>query len=898
MPAQSILISSGSRSSKETRYAPIFTDRFFVGYWSNRNPLRSPLSTLYADGWHLGGTDALIAGQNIELSPRLTLCRRPGNVPFSTTAVPGIPLTFYPFEQFGSQSIATIVDTSTNIYTLDSSNIISIFSKASNAGQSNFLGLGGTLYFGDGAEVMAWQNSAIRNWGISIGPFTSPTGPSTAGTGASATWANPSDVTGAGGYATVSLSTTGNFYITSQPLTATNYSFSISAQAVIVGLEFTFTAFYTITSGIAAYPKNFVAQILKNGSPVGTPIVVPAPSSSGTVTVGGSMNTWGTTFYPNDLNQSTYGLSISAQIVPKPGHGNETVLFSVRNVQATVYGTVAPNVTPSGSGSFVAYSGYSYAAAYGNSASGQVSTCTPVSDTTGPFGGGVSTSTIAAAGLGYFIGDTGILIAGDNTATYTVNTVSGTGAVLTYTISAAGTGYAVGNNITTAVGGAQPGVGAGFTVNVTAISGIDSVHVDLIASTDPQVNQIWLFRTADGGDTWLNLPSSPYQNANATIDDNAADSTLNILEQAPLNFVNNPPLTASLDPVYYLGLVWVHVGNTVYFTRTPSAIVGITQESFPPANAFSFPETVIRKIPFSSGLLIFTTSNIYIILGTNTQGSPLYSAPFVSRYGIQSWNAVWTDGSIIYLFTSDNRLIELNPSSGVSDLGFPIGDQLAQLNPKNVYVTYHSSTSNDVALYIGDGSTGWYRCNVNQAPDAQITGPVWSVKANIVGGLQALVGMETAPGVHQLMMGGAGASQPVLVRDSTYSTFADNGVAYQADCTIGSIVLAQPGQAAICRFITCDFIRTGTSPIVSVLLGEISGSFESISGYVVPDPPKLPASTSLFNNRYYFKQTVAGANPQPIVCRHLQIKLDYGNTDVVQNEILSCTINGAIFNEK
>ena len=80
MPSQSLLQLLGSKGDKETRYAPIFTDRFFVGLWTNRNPLRSPLSTFYADGWHLGGTDALIGGTNIELSPRLTLCRRPGNL--------------------------------------------------------------------------------------------------------------------------------------------------------------------------------------------------------------------------------------------------------------------------------------------------------------------------------------------------------------------------------------------------------------------------------------------------------------------------------------------------------------------------------------------------------------------------------------------------------------------------------------------------------------------------------------------------------------------------------------------------------------------------------------------------------------------------------------------------
>src|SRR5579863_9361278 len=815
MPSQSLLQILGSKGNKETRYAPIFTDRFFVGYWSNRNPLRSPLSTFYADGWHLGGTDALISGTNIELSPRLTLCRRPGNVAYSTATFTTPPLTFYPFRLFGatSPSIDVIVDTLGNIYNLTTTSSTSIFSKAANAGQSNFRGIGQTLYFGDGAEVMAWQNGTIRNWGISISPFTAATGPNTAGTGASGAvnpWTNPSDITGTSGYATITLSNSGGIFgpTVSGTLLATNFSFSLGLTEIVSGITITIAGFATVNSGTGTIFRWFHAQLLRNGSPVGNIISVAAPGVSTTLTFGGSSNTWGLTLSGNDINQSTWGVQITAVL-----YGNANFTFNAQNAQATINGVIAPAVTPTGSGSLSLTTGWSYAAAYGNSSSGQVSSATPVSVTTGP----------------------------QTSKSY--------------------------------------------------------IGVGLIASTDPQVNQIWLFRTTDGGSSWLNLPSSPYPNTTQTIQDTNPDTTLNILQQAPLNFVNNPPPTQALDPIYYLNLVWVHVGNTVYCSRTPSAIVGVTQESFPPGNAFPFPETVIRKIPFSSGLLVFTTSNIYIILGNNTLTSPLYPAPFEAGYGIQSWNAVWNDGSVIYFFTSNHRMMELNPSSGLSDIGFPIADQLATLNPANVYVTYNSSTSNDSALYVGDGSTGWYRCNPNQVPDGAITGPVWNPKATIVGGLQALVGMETSPGVHQLMMGGSGASEPVLVRDSTYTTFTDNGTAYEANYTIGSIVLAQPGQVAICRFVTADFIRTGTSPTVSVLLGEVSGTFQSISGYVWQDPPKLPASTSLFNNRYYFKQSIGGAVPPPVLCRHLQIKVDYG-MDSVQNEILSMTINAAIVQEK
>ena len=805
MPSESLLQILGSRGDKQPRYAPIFTDRFFVGLWTNRNPLRSPLSTFYADGWHLGGTDALIGGVNIELSPRLTLCRRPGNLAYSTATIATSPDTFYPFRLFGS-TIDTIVDTATNIYTLNPTTATSIFTKAISAGQANFLGIGQTLYFGDGVEQMVWQNGTIRNWGISIGPFSNSVGPNIAGAGASVpnfggaiAWTNPGHVTSASLYATVSLTTTSGIPQLSQYLEATTFGFSLALAEIITGIQVTLDAFSTNGESVQC-------QLLINGSPAGFPIIVPTTTSVTTLTFGGSSTLWGLSPKPNDINQTTFGVAISAI-----HNGSGTSAFSVRNVNITIFGTGGPTVATT-TGSLSPTTGYQYVVAYGNSSSADVSNATPPSALIKPVAQGVL--------------------------------------------------------------------------------------ITLVASTDPQVNQIWVFRTADGGSTFLNIPTSPYPNTSGNVTDNAPDSQLNILQQAAVILQNSPPPAGALDPILYLGLVWVHVGNAVYFTRVASAVVGNTYEDFPPGNVFTFPETVIRKIPINAGLLVFTTSNIYIISGQNTSNSILFSGPFLAGYGILSWNCVWLDGSIIYFFTADHRLIRLDPSSGVEDLGFPIGDQLASFNPANAYVTYHSSTSNDAALYIGDGSTGWFRCNPNQAPDGQITGPVWSPKANIVGGCKALVGMETSPGVHQLMMGGTGNAQPVLVRDSTYTTFTDNGTAYPANFQIGSIVLAQSGQDAIMRFVTAWYKKVGTSPLLSVLLNEISGTFESLSGYVVNDPPYLAAPATLFTNRHYFKQSVGGNPPGPAICQHLQIQVDYGATDVVQNELLSMTINGAHYAEK
>lgn len=84
--------------------------------------------------------------------------------------------------------------------------------------------------------------------------------------------------------------------------------------------------------------------------------------------------------------------------------------------------------------------------------------------------GPIKTTTLGAGGAGYAANDTGTIQGDSGDATYKVLTVGAGGAVLTYQITGAGTTYTVRNGATTATGGAQPGVGVGFTVNITAVS--------------------------------------------------------------------------------------------------------------------------------------------------------------------------------------------------------------------------------------------------------------------------------------------------------------------------------------------------------------------------------------------------------------------------------------------
>lgn len=88
--------------------------------------------------------------------------------------------------------------------------------------------------------------------------------------------------------------------------------------------------------------------------------------------------------------------------------------------------------------------------------------------------GAIIDSVLSAVGANYVVGDTGTINTGDGLATYEVLTVDIDGGVTTYELNLRGSGYAVSQGVTTAVGGAQPGIGTGFAIDIMAIGSTGS----------------------------------------------------------------------------------------------------------------------------------------------------------------------------------------------------------------------------------------------------------------------------------------------------------------------------------------------------------------------------------------------------------------------------------------
>lgn len=413
-------------------------------------------------------------------------------------------------------------------------------------------------------------------------------------------------------------------------------------------------------------------------------------------------------------------------------------------------------------------------------------------------------------------------------------------------------------------------------------------------SSDPQVDSIVLWRTVQGGSVLFYLGTIPNPGANQswTYTDTTPDALLEELIEAPIADENNPPPVGLTALTYHLGRIWGAVANSVYFSTGPFTNYGNGNEAWNPSNVFVFPESVTRLYPTINGLFVFTVSNVYLISGLGTTNSSFYSAPYLANIGLSSYDAFTVNGGIVYLYTSDNQTLSLDPSSGVSEIGFPIGDQFGPLNgtetftPSSVQLTWHVAGSPDKGLYVSDYSGSWWRLCPTPAPE---TGLTWSPRAAITGGFSAVQSIETVPGTHSLLIGPGPSGGPILERNS--NVYSDNGVSYGAYATFGSIVLAQPGQVAEIKFMSTDSTAAGSPLSLSVQTDEIGPSTD---GYFytlissIPDPPKLAASVTLVSQRFYVSQN------QSLVsrCRHLQVQVAFSPTDVVRNELLSLTIFG------
>jgi hypothetical protein len=228
-----------------------------------------------------------------------------------------------------------------------------------------------------------------------------------------------------------------------------------------------------------------------------------------------------------------------------------------------------------------------------------------------------------------------------------------------------------------------------------------NVLIGLTASTDPQVNQIHVYRSTDSiatGNTagaYFELPNSPFPNVTGQVSDNAPDISLNVSSVAPIPGFNDPP-TPFFQPVYFSGRVWGFKDNRLFFSGLEEILNGVPEESFPSGvagNFFNFDQPVQALAVAGSGpnqtLMIFCGGRIYGITGTTLDTFRRFLIS--DRRGCRNRKCVTTLGGMVAWLDSSMQIWGTDGSS-LQEVSLDVRPDFGGFTPE-ASMTFHTNST-------------------------------------------------------------------------------------------------------------------------------------------------------------------------------------------------------------
>lgn len=955
--------------SEPSEYAPLTMDRYLTGLWTQRSLLRDAnVPYLYTKFYSASRFDSLVDGLNREMTSKLTIGRRCGLSVYNSNSFPAVQ-SFYDFKAVNpnaTQTIRVMADTASAVYDATVGSDSVVVNKSAGAGKTRFLGINSNLYMGDGIDEQQWMYPQLWTASTNIKPGTlirnSPV--------------SPSNIHMALGGITMSIvatavvGTTAFIYIDPQNV-PDQFPNLQSANVAFSGLTTSGTWLNGLTLQIQKIVSTTLGIFTVNTS---QPAYAETPdtgsSTTGNGTTGASSPSFNTTQFgiTPDAGQQwkCYGTGVknwgitAPTMVPKLQPQNGTRFWAPNTTLSAFYAIidkngnieVAMNFTgTAGAGVYrtgISYPNFPvYNPAGNNNAPQQTIDGSIVWWNAGP-------ELTWIANTAYFNGISVLLDSNQNLQLCTNGGGSGSHSGSTQPTWATGIGNTTSDNVLTwtclgpgviiATADVQYGFsGHSIDGSVSTSSPAALIQggilgekpqfnsssylltiVGTIIANDSQYDQIWIWRTAQGGSTLIledqipmdgiyNPPNqfNTFSYGELGIPDTSSNgsASLDALIPAPIADKNDPPPAGATAPVLWRQRVWVIVGNTVYHSGGPNTITGNGYTAFASLDNFQFPELLTKLIPVTlpnGGLLVQGTANLYVILGNGTTSNPFYPDIYMDSVGVISYDEIVKVGSTIYAFTNNSKFISLDPSAGYIECGFPIGDQFLNVTtgnangfgttgvlytPGNTYMAWNERTDGDSGIYVSDGAVGWFRYSPVASPES---GYLWSPRAQINNGTSAIQNVEVTTGNNRLLVGPKVAG-PILMRDN--SVFTDNGVPY-ADCyiTLGNIMLCESGEVAEVAHIALKSIRIGNRANIKVLFGEIAATtnvpFETYT-WTIQDPPDLPQSETLFNDRYSMSDN-HGICPK---CDHIQVMIQWP-VQTVQDELLMHAVYGAKWAER
>jgi hypothetical protein len=838
--------------SPPSEFSQLYTASIFSGLITNRNPIsEGTVPAVYAKLGY-GRQDSILYGQNTEISCRNTLIRRYGLSLFNSNNFPRIN-RYYAFNTFtiATESVRIMADTAATVYDITGGAQTVIFQKSAGAGSTYFLGVGNTLYFCNGVDNKqvtynptngTW--GPVTEWGINA-PTTAPVPTQAPVEGAHSTWsANlfyrpliPLASTASQPYyqSVAIVDPNGNW----QVMKDTPYEETTGT------VQPTFTNTETTDGTVTWLYGGSPAWIADHNFPAGSIISVPISSPAGTpnqmfVAISGGISQGTLPGFTASLNAQFYD-------------GTGGLVW--QNIGPTLsWANIGPStvIPPEDTSIIVDSNGYYQTIYQQGKTPGQP-----------PAVWGTEVGSLTANGT---------YVIWQNTGPFSVG---GTAPVIY--------GYAYENSTTVDISNMSP-----KSNPITVIEGND-VTLTGARSTQAGVDTVVIYRTAQGGSTFLQLATIPNPPSGQwSYVDNTPDSGLNTELQAQVGGEGTPLPVGATCLAYHCGRIWAAVGNVIYGSSGPDAIVAGSSGNAGFDITFTLQSRITRFWVTSIGMIVFTVRDSYILLGNGAPaaagGTAFYVMTYIENLPLLSYDAFTTLNTTAYMMTGKKMLLTLDPGAGIVEIGQPIADMLNTFNPASAYVTFHSQVSQDTALFVGNGQNMWLRMSPTSPPESGFN---WSPPAYPVQGMSCLQSVETTPGFYELLVG-PHTSGPILTRDMTVNT--DLGLTYTANAAFGVLTLAHTGQLAGLAWMTLESTITGTAPALGILLDELSGTPENVPR-TRQDPPNLPVSPTLRADRHSLLQ-----NQTPTWCRHMLFEISWP-AEAEANELISFAIMGETWNE-
>ena len=371
----------------------------------------------------------------------------------------------------------------------------------------------------------------------------------------------------------------------------------------------------------------------------------------------------------------------------------------------------------------------------------------------------------------------------------------------------------------------------------------DGASIGVTASTDPQVDQIRIYRTTDGGSNdpinMQEITGSPFANATTSYNDRLWMRTWDYGRRQDF-LLNDPPPPSKLTSgtSYAQGRIWTFQNNTTYFSGFEEIANGVPEECFASGldgNFYRWSNQVNAHAALPDGIAILTPERIFKVEGDSLDTFRRYT--LLEKRGTRSRTAIAVLGSsVAWLDTSNTFWV-----SDMGEIGLPIRPDLQNIDPAQCYVAIHISGVQHWVTLL-DGANG--KLFVFDL-DRQQWMPPWIVGSSA----SALMSAEISTG--QIVLALARNQTKALKLIS--GTYSDDGNTYAASVQTNMYRLTPDANPAWKGVL--DWVELKGNSVLASNVEQLTDADPTIDPYTsivasAQPSPDITSSTNLRTTRY------------------------------------------------